>query len=230
VFELIKVLLVEDNKKISHNIMNYLKKDFKIEAVYNGEDAILCLKEQSYDIVILDLMLPGVDGLEVLSFISESGLHTGVIVLTAKENLKDKLKAFHLGANDYLTKPFFIEELRARIHVVLKSLGKIEGSHKLVLKDLVIETQKKQASIRGEGLELNERLYHLLEYFMLNKGILLFKEQIFERICGYNSDATTEIVEVYMSHLRKRLSPSGYDKYLVTKRGMGYILDENAGE
>lgn len=225
---MIKLLLIEDNKKICESITDYLKEDFEVEAVYSGEDALLYLDSNSYDLVILDLMLPGIDGMTVLSHIHKKHGDLGVLMLTAKEDLGDKLRAFELGAQDYLTKPFFMEELKARINVILKRLGKIATSNQLIFKDLKIDTGKHLITIGKNKLDLSERLYHLLEYFMLNQGILLFKEQIFDRICGYDSDANTEIVEVYMSHLRKKLHPFGYDKYFITKRGMGYILDEDA--
>lgn len=227
---MIKVLLVEDNIKISDNIVAYLKNDFDLQPVYTGEDAVLYLNASTYDLVILDLMLPGVGGMDVLQYMSQKKSHTGVLVLTAKEDLGDKLQAFDLGAKDYLTKPFYMEELKARMHVILKSLGKMSQDNQLILKDLVLDTSQKRVLFKNEKIELNERLYHLLEYFLLNKGILLFKEQIFERICGYDSDASTEIVEVYISQLRKKLSKFGYDKCIVTKRGMGYMLEENVGE
>lgn len=227
---MIKVLLVEDNIKISENIVEYLNKDLEIEPVYNGMDAIHLLDLYDYDIVILDLMLPGADGMTVLSNISKKCLNTGVIILTAKEELGDKLRAFNLGANDYLTKPFFMEELKARINAILKSMGKIKDANTLEFKGLNIDMKIKKAYIEGNELELNEKLYKLLEYLVLNKGVLLFKEQIFDNVCGYNSDASTEIIEVYISRLRKQLSNFGYDKYLITKRGMGYVLDENIGE
>ena len=118
---MIKVLLVEDNIEISENIVEYFKNDVEIECVYDGLDAIEYLNTYYFDIVILDLMLPGAGGMEVLNFISKKRLNTGVIVLTAKEELGDKLRAFNLGANDYLTKPFFMEELKARVNVILKS-------------------------------------------------------------------------------------------------------------
>lgn len=223
---MIKVLLVEDNKKINDNIRLYLKDDFEIQPVFSGEDALLYLEAYTYDLVILDLMLPGIDGMSVLSYIEKNHKSVGVLMLTAKEDLGDKLRAFELGAQDYLTKPFFMEELKARMYVILKRLGKIAEKNVLVFKDLKIDLAKKQATINTQKVELSERQYHLLEYFMLNQGILLFKEQIFERICGYDSDASTEIVEVYMSHLRKKLGVFGYGKYLKTKRGMGYILED----
>lgn len=224
---MIKVLLVEDNLKISENIVEYLKTDMNIQAVYNGEDAIEYLNAGSFDIVILDLMLPEIDGMSVLNYISKKGLNTGVIVLTAKEELGDKLKAFNLGANDYLTKPFFLEELKARVNAILKSMGKIKKPNLIEFKNMHIDMKTKTAYIGEEKLELNEKLYTLLQYLMINKGVLLFKEQIFDNVCGYDSDASTEIIEVYISRLRKILASYNYDKYLITKRGMGYLLNEN---
>lgn len=223
---MIKVLLVEDQKQISENIRLYLKNDFEVQPVFSGEDAILYLKAYTYDFVILDLMLPGIDGMSVLSYIEREKLEVGVLVLTAKEDLGDKLKAFERGAQDYLTKPFFMEELKARMYVILKRLGKIEKKNELFFLELRMNLQKKSVWIKEEEIELGERLFNLLEYFLLNQGVLLFKEQIFARICGYDSEASTEIVEVYMSQLRKKLNLYGYGKYLKTKRGMGYILEE----
>ncbi len=225
---MIKVLLVEDNIKISNNVKNYLKGEFQVDQVYSAEDAQLYIDSYQYDIVILDLMLPGKNGISVLSYIEDKAMiGTGVIILTAKEDLGEKLKAFELGAHDYLTKPFYMEELKARINVVLKSLNKITKSNTIIFKDINIDIANKEVYFKKNRIEINEKLYCLLEYFMLNKNILLFKEQIFDRICGYNSDATIEIIEVYISRLRKILSPFGYDKYIVTKRGMGYILDDS---
>ncbi|GAA0127490.1 response regulator transcription factor [Clostridium sp. CTA-19] len=227
---MIKVLLVEDNIKIVENILEYFKNDVEIESVYNGSDAIEYLNAYCYDVVILDLMLPEVDGMGVLNYISKKSLNVGVIVLTAKEELGDKLKAFDLGANDYLTKPFYMEELKARINAILKSMGKIKNSNILELKNMEINMKTKKVYIEGKEIELNEKLYNLLEYLVINKGVVLFKEQIFDNICGYDSDASTEIIEVYMSRLRKKLSGFGYDKYIITKRGMGYLIDESIGE
>lgn len=224
---MIKVLLVEDNIKIVENIEEYFKGELYISSVYDGGDAIAYLDSCDYDIVILDLMLPEVNGMSVLRYISNKNINVGVIVLTAKEELGDKLKAFDLGANDYLTKPFYMEELKARINAILKSMGKIKSSNILQLKDLEINMKTKKVSIKDEEIEFNEKLYNLLEYLILNKGVMLFKEQIFDNICGYNSDASIEIIEVYMSRLRKQLSKFNYDKYIVTKRGMGYIVDES---
>lgn len=219
-------MLVEDQRKISDNIRLYLKEDFEIQPVFTGEDALLYLKAYTYDLVILDLMLPGIDGMSVLSYIEKEKLEIGVLVLTAKEDLGDKLSAFEKGAQDYLTKPFYMEELKARMYVILKRLGKMESRNALAFKALKMNLTNRSVSIDEEKVELNERLFTLLEYFLLNQGVLLFKEQIFARVCGYDSEASTEIVEVYMSQLRKKLNQYGYGKYFKTKRGMGYILEE----
>ena len=224
---MIKVLLVEDNEKISENILEYFKDEMDIKNVYNGRDAIDYLELYDFDIIILDLMLPEIDGMGVLKHMSKKGIDTAVIVLTAKEELGDKLKAFNLGANDYLTKPFYMEELKARIIAILKSVGKIKSSNMLQFKDMEVNMKTKRVYIKGNEIDLNEKLYSLLEYLIMNKGVLLFKEQIFDNICGYHSDASTEIIEVYMIRLRKNLSKYGYDKYIVTKRGMGYLMDES---
>ena len=224
---MIKVLLVEDNEKISENILEYFENEMDIKNVYNGRDAIDYLELYDFDIIILDLMLPEIDGMGVLNHMSKKGIDTAVIVLTAKEELGDKLKAFNLGANNYLTKPFYMEELKARIIAILKSIGKIKSSNLLQFKDMEVNMKTKRVYIKDVEIELNEKLYNLLEYLIMNKGVLLFKEQIFDNICGYNSDASTEIIEVYMSRLRKNLSKYGYDKYIVTKRGMGYLMDES---
>ncbi|MGL5506806.1 MAG: winged helix-turn-helix domain-containing protein [Paraclostridium sp.] len=123
-----------------------------------------------------------------------------------------------------------MEELRARINVILKNMGKIKKPNILEFKDLSIDMKTKSIYRGSEKIDFNEKLYSLMEYLVINKGILLFKEQIFDNICGYNSDASTDIVEVYISRLRKQLRNFDYDKYIITKRGMGYILDENIGE
>ncbi|MBM6861873.1 response regulator transcription factor, partial [Clostridium saudiense] len=163
---MIKVLLVEDNEKISENILEYFKNDMDIKNVYNGRDAIDYLELYDFDIIILDLMLPEIDGMGVLKHMAKKGIDTAVIVLTAKEELGDKLKAFNLGANDYLTKPFYMEELKARIIAILKSVGKIKSSNLLQFKDMEVNMKTKRVYIKDVEIELNEKLYNLLEYLI----------------------------------------------------------------
>ncbi|MCC8023428.1 MAG: response regulator transcription factor [Clostridiales bacterium] len=229
---MIKILLVEDNRKLSNNVKDYLNGEFEVVQVFDGKDALAYLDADDYDVVILDLMLPEVDGMTILRHIRATEKGMAVLVLTAKEEINEKLRAFELGANDYLTKPFFMEELKARIYLVLRNMGKLEEQNRITFRDMYIDAKAHRICIEQDGethvLDLNEKLFKLLEYLMMNADILLFKEQIFSRICGYDSDAGESIIEVYMSHLRKKLAPYGYDKYIRTKRGMGYILDSKS--
>lgn len=228
-----KVLVIEDNYKISQNICEYLKSEFEVTAVHDGYEGSLFFASVSFDLVILDLMLPNLDGMTLLKQMRAQNQHVGIIMLTAKEDIGEKLKAFEYGANDYLTKPFFLEELKARLYLMLKNMGKITSKSSLTFKDLTINHDKRQCSILVDGIQqeiiLQDKIYQLLQYMMLNKNQILLKEQIFERVCGMDSEATIQIVEVYLSKLRKTLAPYGYDQYIKTKRGVGYLL-EDSGE
>ena len=171
-------------------------------------------------------MLPNLNGIDILKEIRKNEIDTPVLILTAKEELDDKVKAFTLGANDYLTKPFYMEELIARVYAILRTRGKLKEDNKLKFNDLYLDTNKRKAFINDNEIELQNKQFNLLEYFLLNKGVILLKEQIYDRIWGMESDATIEIVEVYISNLRKKLSPFGYEKYIKTKRKVGYIFDD----
>ncbi|MDB8793605.1 response regulator transcription factor [Romboutsia sp. 1001216sp1] len=221
-----KVLIVEDNSKLLESLEEELKNHFEVDSCSFGEEAIYNIKQNIYDLIILDLMLPDISGLDILKSIRKDGIDTLVLILTAKESLNDKVSAFEIGANDYLTKPFYMEELVARVYAMLRTNGKIKSNNKIVFKDLYLDTNNKTASINGEDLNLQNKQFNLLEYFIINKGTILLKEQIYDRIWGIDSDATIEIVEVYVSNLRKKLSKYGYDNYIKTKRKVGYIFDD----
>ena len=153
-------------------------------------------------------------------------METPVLILTAKEELGDKVKAFEIGANDYLTKPFYMEELVARVYAILRTTGKIKSKNTLQFKDLYLDINEKRVYINDFEIELQNKQFNLLEYLVLNKGCILLKEQIYDRLWGLDSDSTIDIVEVYISKLRKKLSEYGYDKYIKTKRKVGYIFDD----
>ncbi|MGL4910970.1 MAG: response regulator transcription factor [Romboutsia sp.] len=221
-----KILVVEDNKSLLESILKELSKHFDIEGCEDGEEALYLINQNIYDLVILDWMLPNISGIDILKSMRNKEISTPVLILTAKESLDDKVSAFELGANDYLTKPFYMEELVARIYAILRTNGKIKNKSGIIFKDLHIDTSKKSVYINGEEIELQNKQFNLLEYFLINKGSILLKEQIYDRIWGIDSDATIEIVEVYVSNLRKKLNKYGYDKYIKTKRKVGYMFDD----
>ncbi|KPI53973.1 transcriptional regulator [Clostridioides difficile] len=221
-----KVLIVEDNKILLESVVEELSKHFETEKCEDGEEALYLVNQNIYDLVILDLMLPNINGIDILKKMRVNNIDTPVLILTAKEALDDKVEAFTIGANDYLTKPFYMEELVARVYAILRTNGKIKERNGLEFKSLYLDTLEKRVYIEKEEIKLQNKQFNLLEYFVLNKGSILLKEQIYDRIWGIDSDATIEIVEVYVSNLRKKLSKYGYDKYIKTKRKVGYIFDD----
>ena len=221
-----KILVVEDNKKLLQTIEKEIIKHFEVKCCEDGEKALYLIKQGIYDLVVLDLMLPSLSGLEVLKNIRKDHIDTPVLILTAKESLDEKMEAFSVGANDYLTKPFYMEELIARIYAILRTTGKLQTSNTLDFYDLHLDLSKRRVFYKNEEIELQNKQFNLLEYFLLNKGTILLKEQIYDRIWGIESDATIEIVEVYVSNLRKILSKFGYDKCIKTKRKVGYMFDD----
>ena len=221
-----KILVVEDNKKLLESIVKEINIHFQCESCEDGEEALYLIKQDIYDLVVLDLMLPNLNGLDILKKMRDNYIDTPVIILTAKESLDDKVGAFSIGANDYLTKPFYMEELIARIYAILRTNGKLNDKNSLDFKDLHLDLSKKRVFINGDEINLQNKQFSLLEYFLLNRGTILLKEQIYDRIWGVESDVTIEIVEVYVSNLRKKLGKYGYDKYIKTKRKVGYMFDD----
>lgn len=221
-----KILVVEDNKKLLQTIEKELLKHFEVECCEDGEEALYLIKQDIYDLVVLDLMLPSLGGIDILKNIRNNHIDTPVLILTAKESLDEKVEAFSIGANDYLTKPFYMEELVARIYAMLRTTGKLQTKNTLDFYDLHLDLSKRRVFYKNEEIDLQNKQFNLLEYFLLNKGTILLKEQIYDRIWGMESDATIEIVEVYISNLRKILSKFGYDKCIKTKRKVGYMFDD----
>lgn len=221
-----KVLVVEDNIVLGETIHDELSEKFDVDLSINGEDALYNIENNIYDVIILDIMLPDISGIEVLKTIREKKFQTPVIMLTAKEELDDKVGAFTKGANDYMTKPFYMEELIARIYAILRTNGKMQGENTLRFKDLCLNLDTKKAYINNEELQIENKQFNILEYFLLNQSIVLMKEKIYDRIWGIDSDVPMEIVEVHISKLRKKLAEHGYNQYIKTRRGIGYVFDD----
>lgn len=224
---MINLLIVEDEATLSNNIKEILADLGEIKQVYDGEEGLFEAESGVYDLILLDLMLPEKNGYEVLAQLREKNIQTPVLILTAKDSLEDKVTGFQKGADDYLTKPFYREELIKRVKALLKrSLG-LFSENQLVYQKLTCNLATKEVSADSKILPIQGKEFELLVYFIQNKGVILTKEQIFDRIWGFDSDTTLTVVEVYMSHLRKHLKPTGADQLFKTLRNVGYILQKD---
>lgn len=224
---MINLLIVEDEATLSDNIKEILSDLGEITQIYDGEKGLFEAETGVYDLILLDLMLPGKNGYEILAELRKKNIQTPVLILTAKDGLEDKITGFQKGADDYLTKPFYREELIMRVKALLKrSLG-LFSENQIVYKNITCNLATKEVTIDDEILSIQGKEFDLLVYFIQNKGVILTKEQIFDRIWGFDSDTSITVVEVYMSHLRKHLKPSGADQFFKTLRNVGYILQKD---
>lgn len=221
-----KVLIVEDDKILSNTIKQCISGKYDIDQAFDGDEGVLYAKQSIYDVIILDLMMPGMNGYEVIAELRNNKIYTPVLILTAKDGIEDKIKGFRLGADDYLTKPFAREELIARIDALIRRTTGIYTENTIKFKDLCLDKQNRKITVGENSIVLQGKQFDMLEYMLNYQNTIITKDQIFDRIWGFNSDTTTNVVEVYASGLRKELKKIGYDKYLKTIRGVGYIWSE----
>lgn len=222
---MIKILLVEDDLSLSNSIFDFLDNFADVMQVFDGEEGLYEAESGVYDLILLDLMLPERDGFQVLKELREQGITTPALIMTAKESLDDKGHGFELGADDYLTKPFYLEELKMRIQALLKRSGKF-NDNTLSYHELTADTSTNTTTVNGEKVELLGKEFDLLVYFLQNQNVILPKSQIFDRIWGFDSDTTISVVEVYVSKIRKKLKGTSFAKNLQTLRSVGYILKD----
>lgn len=222
---MIKLLIVEDERTLSEDIKEILEPIGEITQAYDGEEGLFEAETGVYDLILLDLMLPEKNGYQVLAELRAQNIQTPVLILTAKDGLEDKVTGFQKGADDYLTKPFYREELTLRVKALLKrSLG-LYNENTLTFGPLTCNLSKNEVTWQDTPLPIQGKEFELLVYFIQNKDVIITKEQIFDRIWGFDSETTLTVVEVYMSHLRKHLKPSGVDKQFKTLRNVGYLLE-----
>lgn len=221
-----KVLIVEDERTLSDTIKQCICKKFDTEQAYDGYEAYMMAKENIYDAIILDLMLPEMSGYDVLLKLRENKVLTPVLILTAKDTLNDKLKGFNYGADDYLVKPFEREELLARLEAIIRRTNGAYKQDEIEFKDLKLNIKSRRAFIKDKEITLQGKQFDILEYLINSKGTIITKEQIFDKIWGFDSFTTTNVVEVYASGLRKTLKQYWYDKYIKTIRGVGYMITD----
>lgn len=224
-----KILIVEDEHKIARFLeleLNY--EGYEVEIANNGRDGLEKGRQKDVDLIVLDLMLPGLSGIEVCRRLRQTS-EVPIIMLTAKDDISDKVTGLDIGADDYMTKPFAVEELLARIRVLLKrkfvSNQKSEGSVLKVGK-LMLYKDSYRVEYDGEGVELTKKEFELLEFMMLNKNIVMSREKILDKVWGYDYFGDTNIIDVYVRYLRSKIDQKYNVNLIETVRGVGYTIRE----
>ncbi len=221
-----KLLYAEDEIAMSEavtDILTYHK--YTVDAVYDGADALYYAEHEKYDGIILDVMMPNMSGLEVLTALRQKGIHTPVLLLTAKGEISDRIEGLDAGADDYLPKPFAMGELLARVRAMLRRREDFTPDI-LTMGNVSLNRQSYALSCGGEPVVLPKLEYQMLELLMLNRGIFLSTEDLLTKIWGYDTEAEIGVVWVYISYLRKRLAAMGANIELRARRGVGYRLEE----
>jgi two-component system, OmpR family, response regulator len=222
----VKILVVEDDKKLGGFLRKGLEaQGFVVDFSADGDEGFTLATTRSYDVIVLDIMLPGRDGLSILRNLRDRQSPIPVILLTARSALHERLDGLNLGADDYLTKPFYIEELVARLHALLR---RASGQQKALLQhgDLTVNLLTREVKRGAETIELTAREFALLTYLMRSPGRTFTRTQICEHVWNYHFDPGTNLVDVYVQHLRKKLGTEGVPPLIETVRGVGYRIPE----
>jgi two-component system, OmpR family, response regulator CiaR len=221
-----KLLIVEDNEDLLESMKQILSDEFEIESATDGEEGLFLAFQNIYDAILLDVMLPEIDGFEILRKLRGDRIMTPVLFVTAKDALEDRVTGLEIGGDDYLVKPFQAPELIARIRALLRRSGSLTIEHTMRYRGIELFGKEQEINVDETPIRLTIKQYELLEYLIQNNGKILTREQIYDRIWGFESDTTIAIVEVYIHHLRKKLEVYGYQKDIQNVRGVGYILKE----
>ena len=220
-----RILVVEDEKKIADFIKRGLKEEgFAVDTAQDGENGLFLAKTNNYDLILLDLMLPKLDGIEVCKKLREEKISLPIIMLTAKDAVKDKVTGLDAGADDYLTKPFAFEELLARIRVILRKKSEQQQAAKLQVGDLSLDLTTHKVTRAGKEIELTTKEFALLEYLMRNEGKVVTRTMISEHVWDIDFDTFTNVIDVYINYLRNKIDSDNKKKLIQTVRGRGYIL------
>lgn len=219
-----KILIIEDEEKFARFVeMELTYEGYEVDKAHHGRIGLEMAESGKYDLVLLDIMLPGLSGMEVLRRLRRTS-SVPVIMLTARDSVMDKVSGLDSGADDYITKPFAIEELLARIRTVLRKAPARPESEVLQVGDVVLDPASRQVSVRGTPVELTKREFDLLQYLLENKGLVLSRETILEKVWGFDFEGETNAVDVYVRFLRGKIDEVFDLKLISTVRGVGYVI------
>lgn len=221
-----RILVVEDEAKVASFIRKGLEEErYAVDVAADGEEGLELAELNPYDLIVLDLMLPRLDGFRFIQRLRGQGIATPILVLTARDSVSDKVKGLDLGADDYLTKPFAFAELLARIRALLRR-GTPQASPVLQVADLTLDPAARRVTRAGRSIELTAKEFALLEYFLRNAGRVLTRTMILEHVWDQSFDSYTNVVDVYVNYLRKKVDQGFEPKLIHTVRGVGYVLRE----
>ena len=225
-----RVLLIEDDNRIANFIQRGLKAEgYAVEVAVTGQEGLLLATEGQFQTIILDLGLPDIDGQKICEYLRAKRIDTPILMLTAREGINDKITGLRGGADDYMTKPFVFEELLARIEALMRR-GRAAGNAEtktFQLADLILDLETHEVKRGGSLIELTPKEFALLEYFLSRQGKVLSRARILEQVWGYNADPQTNVVDVHIGQLRRKIDEGHAIKLLKTVRGFGYKLDES---
>ena len=222
-----RLLVVEDEKKVASFIKQGLEEEgYAVDVALDGEKGLEMALDRVHDLIILDISLPKRDGLQVLKKLRQQRVNIPVLLLTVRETIEDKILGLDAGADDYLTKPFAFQELVARVRALLRRRAEAEPAL-LQVADLILDPARRVVSRGGEKIELTAKEMALLEYLMSNHGRVLTRTQMIEHVWNYDFDTTTNIIDVYINYLRKKVDSGRAPKLIHTVRGVGYVLKED---
>ncbi|MGV8075423.1 MAG: response regulator transcription factor [Syntrophobacteraceae bacterium] len=227
VVETVSVLIVEDDHEIAAFVSQGLEETgFKVDVACNGPDGLECALLGDYDALILDIMLPGMNGLDLLRHLRENKVDTPVLILSAKRSLDDRVLGLQTGGDDYLVKPFAFAELLARLQSLIRRSQGNREPVRLKVGELVLDLMARRVYRDEEEIELQPREFTLLEYLVRNANRVVTRTQLLQHVWGYNFNPSTNVIEVHICHLREKLEQTGRSKLLKTVRGVGYILTD----
>lgn len=219
-----RILVAEDERDLNEILCKKLRsEDYCVDGCFDGEEALDYLESVEYDAVVLDIMMPKRNGLQVVEQLRRQGNHTPVLLLTARDSIDDRVTGLDAGADDYLVKPFAFDELLARLRVMTRKRGG-ERSNLFTIDDLTLDIRSKRVERGGVELKLSAKEYALLEYLIRNKGVVLSRIQIEENIWGFDYEGSSNIVDVYIRYLRRKIDKDHPVKLIHTIRGSGYVL------
>lgn len=219
------VVVIDDDEKITSLLRRSLAfEGYEVATAPNGREGLRLLAEREADLIILDVMMPQLDGWEVIRRLREAGVTTPVLMLTARDDVQDRVKGLDLGADDYLVKPFALEELLARVRALLRRRPERTGDGRLRFEDLVMDVDAREVYRNGRRLELTAKEFDLLHLFMQNPKRVLSRDLIMEKIWGYDYSGESNVLEVYVAMLRQKMEDHGEKRLIHTVRGAGYVL------